>query len=610
MRVAANEKGAITLFSLLAATSLLLVTLLLMDLVRVRLAAAEAESEARRAGRSALARFETRLLNYGLFGASIDASRARTAGEAIEEANREERKRNGFRLYDKAPSQESTIAFEPLYHLGDHRVFEEQLLERMKYIAPIEYGITVVDKFIKSRPQIEQAQNYAKLSQEMQALLDKREAALDQAWASAQTLAGMSGTAAPPSAVQQLLDAIHKSLDEAERTNFELRKKLNEPPPKPVQAPETMYPHVTVYPPDFFAGYRVGAATIASMHAAWHAMEEPQPSKQSTPSQEAEPDRKAELLERLQEYKSEWLAGRRAQEAKREQEGKAIRKMELDQRQAAEGQLTKRRDNWKDACKLTDLEAYLLLTGPEGLYEKYRSYNEHASSGGIEPSIGTDGAAEFLNASLDFVSRLAEIAEGMRDEAYMNEYALTHFTYRTYEKQKYVLRVVTNIGDRLSHKLQEQEAEYILYGLPSCHMNLAAAHTELFVLRTALRTMEALFAPENAGRAVSPMAGLLAALAEGAKQANDDVDQLIAGDPVDLPFAPGVTLNYKDHLRLFYLLHSRDASVLSRMQALIELNTGIDLTKRYTAVRVKTETSPVGKLISAAPKEKEVVVSY
>ncbi|HZG88516.1 hypothetical protein [Paenibacillus sp.] len=610
MRVADNERGAITLFSLLAATSLLLVSLLLIDLVRMRLAAVEAETEARRAGRSALARFETKLLNYGLFGASIDESRARTAEEAIGEANREERKLGGFRLYDERPSQGSPIAFEPLYHLGDHRVFEEQMLERMKYIAPIEYGITVVDKFIKSRPQIEQAQHYAKLSQEMQALLEKREAALDRAWASAQSLAGMAGTASPASALQQLLDAIHKSLDEAEKANLELRKKLNEPPPKPVQAPETPYPHVTIYPPDFFTGYRIGAATIASMHAAWHAMEEPAPAQQSSSPQEVEPDRKAEMLERLHAYKSEWLAGRRAQEAKREQEGKAIRRMELDQKQAAEGQLTKRRDNWKDACALTDLEAYVLLTGPEGLYEKYRTYNEHASSGGIEPSIRTDEAASFLNASFDFLSALSDIAEDMRDEAYMNEYALTHFTYRTYQKQKYVVRVVTNIGDRSSHKLQEQEAEYILYGLPSCHMNLAAAHTELFVLRAALRTMEAFFAPDNPGRAVSPMASLLAALAEGAKQANDDVDQLIAGDPVELPFVQGVTLDYKDHLRLFYLLHSRDASVLSRMQALIELNTGIDLTKRYTAVRVVTKPPAAGKIIPAAPKEKEVVVSY
>jgi hypothetical protein len=614
-----------TMFALVALSALFVAAIVLTDVVRARMASLEAESEARRAGRSLLASFEPSLLKYGLFGAdSGEARTAETAG-ALAEAGTQEANGAAFRFFDAKGGSDRSFAVEPLYHLGDHRVLHRQILERMKYIAPIEFGIEVTEKLFQARKQITAARQYAELSQQLQALANEREAALDEAWSTAQTIGAAAGGGS--GTMQGLIERLHRSLEEAEKLNREVSKQLNAPAPRAPNGPETTFPHVTVYPPDYFVTYRIGAGTVASMDEALAAARAASAAaaKEAAAAAAGKDQAKIaaakakvasaasaeeELRGELRRTASEWLAARRVLETKREQEGKAIRKEEANRRQAAETQLNRRRDNWKDLCTIDTMPDYLKLAGPEGLFEKYRAYNEHAASGGIEPELNSDRAETFVASAFRFTDMIGQLTGELLDETFVNEYAILHFTYRTEDKHNYPVKLERNIGDKGSHRLELQEAEYILYGLPSCHMNLTAMHTELFVLRAGLRTMEELMKPETAAKAASPWLALLTALAEGAKAANDDVDQLLNGDPVEIPFVPGATMDYKDHLRLFYLLHSRDESAMSRMQALIELNTGIDLTKRYTALRVRTTSATPLLALPPARKETEVVVSY
>ena len=46
-----------------------------------------------------------------------------------------------------------------------------------------------------------------------------------------------------------------------------------------------------------------------------------------------------------------------------------------------------------------------------------------------------------------------------------------------------------------------------------------------------------------------------------------------------------VKLTYRDHLRLFLLLHGRSEGRLSRMQAVITMNTGINMAQRATYLK-------------------------
>lgn len=617
-----NERGSITMYALIALSALLLVFALLSDVVRAKAAVADAEEAARRAGRSMLSQFDTLLLDYGLFGARWSEEGAGSVLSALTDADRRIHAGERFSLYADSGAR-ALSSTEPLYHLGDHRVFQQQILERMKYVAGIEFGIEVTEKFAKGRKQIEQAEQYAQLSDELEKLIRRRGKALDDAWSTASSMlnAALSGNA--NASLQPMLDELTRQLTEAERLNEDIRGSLQ------AQQTEIGLPPITVYATTMFSEYKSRAGTVASLYAAWQtalremeAMQREQAAAAASGAEESEDAaeartrameerarRAAALRDQLYRYASEWRADRIEEESRRRQEEQEARRQEEEQKRSAQRELQNRVERMQEVCLPDYILDYHELTKADGLMMKYKTYNEHASSGGIQEELQEDDAGQFLFQALQLTKLIADAAVELRDEVYVNEYALTHFTYLTdsYEQNQLV---TVHMGSRQSHRLQRQEAEYILYGLPTCSLNIGAMQAELFALRTALRTVESLMKPNTAAAAASPWAVLLKALAEGAIAANRDLDALLRGESVELPVVKGMTMNYKDHLRLFYLLHSRDASVLSRMQALIEWNTGADLMERYTAVRVRGAVQASGMLLPAGRRQVEAVVSY
>lgn len=620
-----DERGSVTVFSLIALSSLILVFAVFSDFVRVRAAQSEAEEAARRAGRSLLAQFDSELIQYGLFG--LDWSDERLDGVILAQQDGDMvlGNSNRFTLYSTAIDYGSYSA-EPLYNLGDHRVFQHQVLERMKYVAGIEFGVEVTQKFAQGRTRIVQAEQYAKLSKELEDTIRQRGEALDRAWSTASGMAHSAMYSNVMTGLQPVLNQLMNELNEAERLNEVLRNKLSSPDLTQTE-PSMELPSITVYSSIFFSEYKSGAGTLASLHGAWQTavlelqnyMMERASNQAGNSAQNAEeelPDRTEELVSRVEElreqlfsYANRWLSERREEESKRKQEEQSSREQEHQQRQSAERELKNRFQRLQEACLPYYTADYHELTRAGGLFDKYKSYNEHIASGGMVEEITEDDAEQFLFQALQLTRFIADAAVELRDEVYINEYALTHFTFFTDSMNKgNTLRV--NMGSQSSHRLQKQEAEYILYGLPDCRLNLAAMQAELFALRTAMRTIEALLEPKAVVASPSPLTALLKALAEGAIEANSDMEALLNGEAVELPFLKGFTMSYKDHLRLFYLLHSRDASVLSRMQSLIELNSGADLMQHYTAVRVRGSVQPSALFVKVRQQDVETVVSY
>ncbi|SEB58774.1 hypothetical protein [Paenibacillus sp. GP183] len=248
-------------------------------------------------------------------------------------------------------------------------------------------------------------------------------------------------------------------------------------------------------------------------------------------------------------------------------------------------------------CSSNDQSFFSILQDPEvptkeGLYQKYRAINNHVAVIGSGVSYDLDKSDKVSLKAMDMLGAFASIAEGSRNELYLNEFALTKFNYRTYGFEKDINGQPKISNERInpgSHKLALQEVEYLLYGFSSCQANISSAYAEMFSFRLAIRTLEALLDPKkellNAG---SPLLVLLAAAAEGAAKAFMDMNELVKGNQVELSskLASSVlTLTYKDYLRIFLLLHSNDTKLMARMQALIELNTGKDLQNQTTYVQ-------------------------
>ena len=229
---------------------------------------------------------------------------------------------------------------------------------------------------------------------------------------------------------------------------------------------------------------------------------------------------------------------------------------------------------------------YNRLTGSSGLYVKYREAGVNSTAG---PETGTaapsGNAREAVKQSVGMLDRILELASDLGDRVLIQEYALTHFNYRT-SGIRLSSGTIRSRSDPESHRLPKQEAEYVLYGGSSCSANQGLAYGEMFLVIFGIRTAEALSKPGTSIlQAGSPLLAFLAAAAQGAVQAAADMAKLTDGQSI--PLFKGwrqVTVNYKDLLRLFMLLHGNESAMLARMQALTELNTGIDLKQAVTYV--------------------------
>lgn len=247
----------------------------------------------------------------------------------------------------------------------------------------------------------------------------------------------------------------------------------------------------------------------------------------------------------------------------------------------------------------TDTELYKRLqgdaeqaAGDKGLYQKYREANAQDTMVGSEIAYDLEKPEPVSLKAMGMLEAFNNAAESMRNELYVNEFALTKFNYRTYGLEKDPAgqpKLSNELVNPGSHKLANQEVEYLLYGFSSCVANISSAYAEMFAFRMAIRTVEALLDPKKELLGIgSPLLVLLAAAAEGALEAFQDMNKLTKGEAVELSAkitTSALSLTYKDYLRIFLLLHSNNTKLMARMQALIELDTGKDLVQETTYIQ-------------------------
>ncbi|WP_372812776.1 hypothetical protein [Paenibacillus sp.] len=235
--------------------------------------------------------------------------------------------------------------------------------------------------------------------------------------------------------------------------------------------------------------------------------------------------------------------------------------------------------------------------GVKGYFQTFMEMNRQQDNLASVPTAPLDDPDQAGLSALKLASGLENVLSTVRDEYYIDDYAVSKFSYRTLgmEKDSYGrIRTSKELSMPEQHPLANQEVEYMIYGAASCAGNYSLAYAEMFAFRLAIGVAEALLAPDaNSLAAGSPLLVLLAAVAEGAVQAQQDMALLIQGDsvPVSKKLSSAIALSYKDYLRIFLLLHSKEAALLSRIQALVYVNTGVDLTQTATYLSGSASTA-------------------
>ncbi|WP_059046572.1 pilus assembly protein [Paenibacillus rubinfantis] len=228
----------------------------------------------------------------------------------------------------------------------------------------------------------------------------------------------------------------------------------------------------------------------------------------------------------------------------------------------------------------------------EAQMEANRSLNrsvadEQLAPAGLNEDLSEAGRASMANMD-GLYGGLAGLMGGMSDSVYQMEYVASYFHFVDVSALNGLLE-----GKSQKDKLEairaqlapeRQEVEYILYGAHHPGGNIAAAFGEIFAMRLAIRTMEGF--SKNAAKG-NPLLIFASALLYGAQHAVQDMLALTREGKIQLSDYLKVDLTYRDHLRLFLLLHGRSERRLSRMLALIATNTGVDPAERATYAKGK-----------------------
>lgn len=176
-----REDGAVTIFAVTVLSSLLLFFSLLIDYARIAALQQMTENGARSAVRSVLSAYDSPLYErYGLFG------RGGTEGETIfaevlkaNISGTDAIHSDSFKLI--APRMESA-ELHTAFVLGDHNIFARQVLEEMKYKAPIDFTLELAAKFLPLASAMKEAHIAVELLEEMRQMYEKREAHLERAF--------------------------------------------------------------------------------------------------------------------------------------------------------------------------------------------------------------------------------------------------------------------------------------------------------------------------------------------------------------------------------------------------------------------------------------------
>lgn len=180
----------------------------------------------------------------------------------------------------------------------------------------------------------------------------------------------------------------------------------------------------------------------------------------------------------------------------------------------------------------------------------------------------------------DAFGSMGSLLTGIREELYQNEYAVHYYQHFDITQLEKVVRdpaSAKDLGDEFA--VSKQEVEYILYGFHNPAGNIAAAYGEIFASRLAIRTMEGFVVNSKMG---NPLLILAAAILYGIEQAILDMIQLCQKGSIQLSKYVPVEITYRDHLRMFLFIHSNNEKKMSRMLALIRLNTGVNPADRGT----------------------------
>lgn len=587
-----DENGAVTLFLLIILVAVFMFNAVLIDSARIMVAVRQTEHAAQAGVRSVLSNYNVNLLEYGLYG--TDRSQAETIFEKVVTNNlspQDDDYMNYLGLDIWEDDRNYTIVdFPETGMLASVPVFKQQVLEDMKYKASIQLIADIVDSGgedgesnldklnFNMSEQLSKDEKFMDIANELQGMKEKRDRTLDSLYKDFQDIAddliGVaqsdidSSESETPRTDEELaerrekLDSIQEDIDRALKDLARARKE-NGNMNATIDANLTLLAEYSDRPKDillqevFFSEYEVQLKKMKSMCSRSSLTQSNIDSINQMLSERAD----QEQARKTAQYNSQNAIDEALAQAGSDKEYDASNVNEIAQNSTGS-------DGKKDEAKQKAFEDLR-----EGLSERYKVFSDQQETYSSNNEEAAQAAVNKTNQNFKN-GILAMFIKG-RDAFYINEYALMYFNCHTTQ----------NSGeDRLSklrskHDIYNEEVEYIIYGINTVNANFLAAGAEIYGIRLALHMSVGL---RKFKYLADPKLIFLAAATYAAIMAAKDEHDLIHGETVDLypdkKLKGGdLQMSYKDYMRLF-LWQAGEVKKINRMQALMDLNTGVDLT--------------------------------
>lgn len=175
-----NENGAVSVYLIIIALLLLLFNAVLIDYARILVAERQTEEAAKTAIRSTMSAYNGSLQGKGLFGLNGDQASAEAIFKKVFQKNLSTGEGEHFDFLGLKPVEnEISLSLDMGRTLANKDILRYQILEEMKYKAPIEVGEAIITNFLSVSEQVEEASNYAKIAKELNGDAKKREGKLD-----------------------------------------------------------------------------------------------------------------------------------------------------------------------------------------------------------------------------------------------------------------------------------------------------------------------------------------------------------------------------------------------------------------------------------------------
>lgn len=181
-RFIVDEKGAVSIFLIMITLLLFIFNAVLIDFARIIIAERQTEEAANVALRSTMSSYHQKLQDAGLFAFDGDEGEATAIFKEVFEKNISPNEAGNFELLGlRSEDSEMTLDLNFDSSLDSEEVLRYQILEEMKYKAPVEIGEAILKDFLSISEKVEEASNYSKIAKEINDLAEERMEKIDEA---------------------------------------------------------------------------------------------------------------------------------------------------------------------------------------------------------------------------------------------------------------------------------------------------------------------------------------------------------------------------------------------------------------------------------------------